>query len=453
MKKINYLIFIMFCYTMILTNVYAASASIRVTSSSVTLGNSITVTTTFNSSNTIFFIEGTLSCSGAGVTKSQDLSFDNTSNNVYSKSFSLSIKPTTTGTITCSTSNLKMIDSAQNDWQTIKNQSTKITVNKAYVAPPKVYSSNNFLSSLTIDGYQLDSSFNKDVLEYSVTVKEGTESIKINAQKADSTASVSGVGKVSVTEGVNNLEIVVTAENGNKRTYKLNVTVKEYAPINVKVGKEDYTVVRKRKGLPEISDYFVEKDITLGEDIVEGYYNEKLEYEIVALKDGSGNVEYYVHNNGKYTLYNEQIFNGKVLRVLDKEISGGYKKTSFSYNEKEIDGYQEVKLDIIKNTYALDNNEIKGNNFYLFYAINMETGREELYQYDSVEKTVQRYNTLVLDMYKEQSNQYYLYLLCSILILGITLVILSIVAICKSSRRKKKNKVKKKKTRVEDIDL
>ena len=120
----------------------------------------------------------------------------------------------------------------------------------------------------------------------------------------------------------------------------------------------------------------------------------------------------------------------------------------------KIDGYQEVKLDIIKNTYALDNNEITGNNFYLFYAINLDTGKEELYQYDSVEKTVQRYNTLVLDMYKEQSDKYYLYLLCSILVLGVTIITFSVITICNNKRRKKmQNKKTKKKNRIEDIEL
>lgn len=440
MKKINYLIFIIFCYTIILTNVYAASASIRVTSSSVTLGNSVTVTTTFNSSNTIFFIEGTLICTGSGVNKSQDLTFDNTTNNVYSKSFSLSIKPTTTGTITCSTNGLKIIDSAQNNWQTLNNQSTKITVNKAYVAPPKVYSSNNFLSNLTIEGYQLDSSFNKEVLEYSVTVKEGTEKIKINAQLADSNAKVTGIGEVAVTEGLNTLSIVVTAENGSKRTYNLKVTVKEFEPINVTSDGNAYTVVRKRKGLPAISDYFVEKDITIEDNVIEGYYNEKLDYEVVGLKDSNGNVTYFIHKNGKYTRYNEQTFNGTVLQILNKEVSGGFKKTTFTYNDTEIESYQEVKLDIIKNTYALDNNEIEGNKFYLFYAINMDTGKEELYQYDIEEKTVQRYNTLILDMYKKQIDTYYLYLLCSILVLGVTIITFSTIIICRNKKHKKTKK-------------
>ena len=336
------------------------------------------------------------------------------------------------------------------------------------VAKPK--SSNSYLSSLTVDGYELDSAFDKESLEYTVTVKEGTEKVKINAQLADSSAKVVGVGEVSVSEGLNTFEIVVTAENGSKRTYVLKITVKEYEPIEVKVDQDNFNVVRKRKDLPVISEYFTEKEITIGEDVVDGYYNEELGYEVVGLKDSKGDIKYYIYKNGSYELYNEQVFNGMVVRVLDKELDGGYKKTSFSYNNSKISSYQEVKLDIIKNTYALDNNEVSGNDFYLFYGINMETGKEELYQFDAKEKTIQRYNTLILDMYKERSDKYYLYLLCMMLGLGIVIVSFSILFIC-SSRRKKiekrrrlveekrlndkniKNNKKKKDTKNDEDDL
>ena len=88
----------------------------------------------------------------------------------------------------------------------------------------------------------------------------------------------------------------------------------------------------------------------IGEDKVDGYYNDVLNYEVVGLKDSVGDIRYYIYKNGNYELYNEQVFNGMVVRILDKEVEGGYKKTSFSYNNMNIDSYQEVKLDIIKNS-------------------------------------------------------------------------------------------------------
>ena len=255
MKKISYLIFMLFCYTFVLTNVSAATASVKVSAYTVTAGSSVTITTTVSSNKTIFFIEGTLSCSGAGVSKSQNLAFDNSSNNVYSKSYYLTVNPTTTGKITCTTKNLKVIDASANSWQNIGSKSTNITVREK--------SANNYLSSLTIDGYNLDKEFNKDTLDYSVTVKEGTEKITVSAKSADGYAKVSGIGTLNVSEGMNNFSIVVTAENGSKRTYNLSVDVKEFEPIKVQVDGSEYSVVRKRKSLPKVSEYFIDKDVII----------------------------------------------------------------------------------------------------------------------------------------------------------------------------------------------
>ena len=100
-------------------------------------------------------------------------------------------------------------------------------------------------------------------------------------------------------------------------------------------------------------------------------------------------------------------------------------------------------MDLLKNTYALDNNDITGNQFYLFYAKNVETGKEYLYQYDALEKTVQRYNLEVLDMYKKNSSTYYMYLLISMLVIGILLITLSIVLIKKGKKSKANKSLKK----------
>lgn len=458
MKRIyKYICVSIMSFMLLINGVFAAGYSTSVTSTSVTVGGSVTLNIKGSDIAGKFSISSSNS-SVVGISTGS-VWVDNNTQSITLKANKvgtsvITIVPTDVSSYNGDTiTGNKTITITVKAKQTTNNNSgTGSSSSGGSTSKPKPKSSNSYLSSLTIDGYELDSKFDKETLEYSVTLKEGTEKIKINAQLADSSAKVTGTGEFSVSEGINTFELIVTAENGSKRTYVLKATVLEYKPIKVKVDNEELTVVRKRKDLPVISEYFTEKDITIGEDVVEGYYNDTLKYEVVGLKDSAGEIRYYIYDDGKYTLYNEQVFNGKVLRIIDKELEGGYKKTSFSYNNTKIDSYQEVKLDIIKNTYALDNNEISGNSFYLFYAINLETGKEELYQYDSVEKTVQRYNTLVLDMYKEQSEMYYLYLLSSILILGITIVTFSMILITRSKKKKKMKKIKDKSKKIEFIE-
>ena len=431
MKRVNYLIFILFCCIINISCVFAGTASFSSWSSAsvVAIGNSVTITASFSSSKTIFFTEGSMTCTGAGVNKTISLNFDNM-DKIYSKKFYLTVKPTSVGKVTCTTKNVKVIDASMNSWQTFKNNTISTTI--------RAKNTNNNLASLSIDGYALDQEFKSDILEYSVTVKEGTEKIKVNAKVVDGTAKVNGVGNIEVSEGLNDISIVVTAEDGSKKTYKIKVTVLEFEPIKVVVDDNEYTVVRKRKSLPKASEYFSENTVTISDEVIDSYYSEKLGYTLVGLKDNDGLIKYFIYDNGEYTYYNEQVFNGITLRILDKELPNGYIEKKFTYNDSELVGYQEAKLDIIKNTYALTDNEIEGNNFYLFYAINLDTLKEELYQYDLTENTVQRYNTLILDMYRDRSDKYYLYLLGSILLLGVSIILFSIVLMVKGKKRNKK---------------
>ena len=109
------------------------------------------------------------------------------------------------------------------------------------------YSSNNNLSSLKIDGYELEPAFDANTTEYKVTLKPETERINVTATKADSTATINGTGDINVSEGSNTIKIDVVAQNGNIKTYTVNAIVAEYDPINVLAEGEKYTDLRSKK--------------------------------------------------------------------------------------------------------------------------------------------------------------------------------------------------------------
>ena len=96
----------------------------------------------------------------------------------------------------------------------------------AEVCAPPVKSNanpNNWLSSLKIGNYDINFDAGK-TSGYSSEVGGEVSSVNITATTVNSKAKVEGVGNVSLKEGNNTINIVVTAENGDKRTYTVNIT-------------------------------------------------------------------------------------------------------------------------------------------------------------------------------------------------------------------------------------
>lgn len=455
MKKIyKYISIVLFSFILMINNVYASSLNVSSTSNTVTVGNTITITLVGNGITGKVSIKSS-DTSIATVSESSVWIENNTKYITVSTKKAGSVSFVITAS-DCADSNTGASYTATKQiYLTVKQKQTNTSSNNSstsknnnYTTKPK--STNSYLSNISIDGLELDKKFDKEVLEYTVKVPVKTEKIKINAQLDDSSASVKGTGEIKVSPGKNTIELVVTAENGSKRTYKIIAEVEEEKPITVTIDNSEYTVIKNKDDLPKISEYYEEKEVTIGSDKVTGYYNKATKYTLVALKDKSGNVNYYIYKDNKFTLYKEYIFNGTVLQILPKEVSGA-KLSSFIYDDDKISSYQAVKMDLIKNTYALDNNDITGNQFYLFYAKNIETGKVYLYQYDALEKTVQRYNTEILDIYKNQSNKYYTIILGTILLLGIVIITFSIITINNNKKSKKKYKLQKESKEVKKI--
>ena len=422
-------VFGLLCFMAFSLNVNAASVSVKASSSSITKGGTVTFTTTVSSSSPLVTIEGSLSCSGAGVNGGANLSFEDSSNSIYSKTFTYTAKANSTGTITCSTSGVRILDMSSGDWINLNNASTSVSVKDAVVIPPKEYSSNNYLEELSIDGFELSPEFDKETLEYSVEVPNNTEKVIINAKKEDSTASVSGSGEVSVSEGANKIEVKVTAQNGNERVYVINVNVKELDPINVTVDDKEYTIIRKNDVLEPPAGY-EETTVKIGDEDVLAYTNDKTKYILVGLKDEDGNGAWYIYDEKKdtYTPYVFYNFNGVSLITLDMPknlIPDGFVKSSFEYNDERVEGYK-----------------YKSNSqFYLIYGMNSETGEKGLYMFDKKEGTVQRFNDEIADIYKDKVDLYFMILMIVLGVVGIAIVATAVILIVRTKKRKK-NKIK-----------
>ena len=83
---------------------------------------------------------------------------------------------------------------------------------------------NNWLKTLTIDGYGLTPTFSVcETKDYSLIVPEKIESIRISATTVNLHANVSGTGTISLKMGTNIVPITVTAQNGSVRKYTITV--------------------------------------------------------------------------------------------------------------------------------------------------------------------------------------------------------------------------------------
>ena len=138
---------------------------------------------------------------------------------------------------------------------TITGSGSSITIS---IAAPK--NSNNNLASLNIAGYNID--FSKDKTSYQLTVEYDVTSIAISASAEDSKANISGIGTKELNLYSNAFNIVVTAENGSRKTYTIEVirkdidgNIKELATDNTlsSITIADYNINFN----PEIMEYTI----------------------------------------------------------------------------------------------------------------------------------------------------------------------------------------------------
>lgn len=130
---------------------------------------------------------------------------------------------------------------------TAEDGSTKVyTVYIIKEKPPVVptpvvyyYSSNNYLKTLEAKGYEIK--FDRDTLEYELSVNNDVKSLDITAIAEDSRSRVEITGNENFKTGKNTVIITVKAENGDVREYKLIVTRKSNTPVTTDDEESDST--------------------------------------------------------------------------------------------------------------------------------------------------------------------------------------------------------------------
>ena len=409
----------------------AATATISVTPSStrVLVGSTITVTVKVSSAaplggwNFDVLHSSNLKMTYSSFQNSLYVADVATSTNQKSKSYTFKFTAKSSGTASIAIRNSYVLGYDEKQMTVTNGSRTISIITQAQLEAS--YSKNNNLSTLSISGASLSPEFNKDTLEYTAELDPDTTKANVSAEVEDKKASVTGVGEIEVTDGVNRHEVKVTAENGSVKTYVINVIVKEYNPIEVKIGDETYTVVRK-KSLLEAPRYYKETTITLRDEEIPAFTNDITKFTLVGLKDDEGNIDYYIYDEDKYTPYMELSFDRVVFYPMEEEgkgVSDKYKKATVTYDGKQIDAY---KIEA-------------GSRFALIYGMNLETGKKDYYLYDTEENTLQYYNSEEIDLLNETNNKYFIIIII-LATVSLISVISSIVLLVIMIKKKKQNK-------------
>ena len=139
---------------------------------------------------------------------------------------------------------------------------------------------------------------------------------------------------------------------------------------------KNYTVVRKAGEL-QVPSTFTYTTTTIEGEEVPAFESSITGYLLVALKDETGNIEFFIYDNGNYTLYEERIFTGITLYLLEPNadnIPEGYELISMSIGGIATDAYKS-----------------EDSKYPLLYGVNVQTGKNNWYSYDEEEMTLQRY--------------------------------------------------------------
>ena len=439
MKRIKKIFMAMLIGLLFPCIVNAASGSINIASSStVVVGNKVTVTVTISSGTKMgswqmslnydkSYLQLTNSTARDGGTFMIDYAEDP---GVLKKTYTFTFKTLKSGTTKLSVDGYRAYVSSDLSALSLSANTKQIRI-ITQAELEASYSKNNNLSALEVEGFTLTPEFKTDILEYSVVVPENTKEVNIKANVQDKRASVNGIGTQAVNSGANKFSVVVRAQSGAEKTYVINVEVKDENPINVTVNGKNYTVVKIKENLPAASLY-TETTININGFEIPAYKNDNTNLVLVGLKDEEGNISLYIYNKDKneYQEYNEIGVNKITIYPLtsNEEIKG-YKKDTITINGVKVDGYY----------YTND------SDYVIIYGINVETGDKGFYMYDKKMQSLIKYNDeYIIDLNKKIE-------LYSYIIIGFSGVFILMIIIMIALAKKKSGKQRKQKPIEKEI--
>lgn len=416
------ILFSLICMVILPFQVNAASANISVSGSSTAMvGSTVTVNVNLSSSTPMgswqFLVNYDSSMLQLSSGNVRVADYTSVSGGEKSKSYTLKFKTLKSGTTKVSVGSYVVYAYDESEMSvTGGSKSIKIMSQAELEA---TYSKNNNLSSIKVDDYELTPAFDKNTTDYKVTVPSNVEKVNVSATAEDRKSKISGTGEIEVAEGENKVELIVTAENGSTKKYNVVINVEDDNPIQVEVDKKKYSVVKRASSLTK-PDLFEETKVKIGEVEVPGFINQTSKITLVGLKDEGGNISLFIYKNNKYQKFNEIKSDSlSIIFTEMKNVPTNYKKTTTKINDQDVVAYK-----------------LSGEKLLLVYGINLATGKENYYTYDTSLKTLQIFDK---DKYEarikeEKTNKYIIYAMSGLVLFTIIFLIL---IISKNSKLKK----------------
>lgn len=399
MKKINQIVLTiflglsLFCFNV--TNIKAASASIS-GGGTVYVGDTVSVTISVSGVKSYTYLvanSGNLTLMSGNT---EPMGFSDESN-------TLTYKVTATGTATVSFSGqvsdgvddkpvsgsvVFNVISPSNDNGSGSSSSTNTQPEQPKQETPKeepkeTKSSDSSLVSLGVSEGKLSPEFKAGTTSYKLNLPEGTKSINVSAKAKDEKASVSGTGKIEVKDGDNAINVTVTAEDGSTTVYTIKAYVQEKAVATLTMGDKKLNVFTNVKGAAIDNKAFEKTKIKINNTEVPAWKSEAQNITLLYLNGDDGNNFYiYDEKTQKVTsIYKPVGVLGQNLIIVNVP-ANLQTRSNMKFTAIEVD---KVKFP----GWTFDDESFK--DFAIIYALD-QNGKEVYYQYDSKEKTLQRFS-------------------------------------------------------------
>lgn len=247
-------------------------------------------------------------------------------------------------------------------------------------------SGNNALSALTVSAGTLTPAFDPAVTEYTLSLPQGTEKLTLTATPSDSNATVQGDGELTLREGENTLPLVVTAENGDTKTYTVTAKVAQAPTLFLSFSGAKLGVVKDVEGVTPPTGFTAAEPVSQGGDTLPLWVDANGKHTLVYLVDEKGVAGFYLYS--------------RTEGVLSPYLPLAYGGTTYIYtgipSEKAaVPGLKAATVEAFSQTLSGWRYEDAAlSDFVVLYLMD-DGGQYGYYTYDTKNATLQRFSGAV----------------------------------------------------------